>query len=62
MTGHRKLAMLYGVVITLVVLFLMWATGGTPPGGIWLFSIVCGLAGGATFAMILAIGKKGRGP
>ncbi|MEL6476524.1 MAG: hypothetical protein AAFR17_04290 [Pseudomonadota bacterium] len=58
MTDAQKLSLLYGVVIAGAVLFLMLVSGGTPPGGVWLFSAVCGIAGGATFAL-LAQKRKG---
>ncbi|MEM7505707.1 MAG: hypothetical protein AAF415_03095 [Pseudomonadota bacterium] len=52
MSDARKLGLLYGVVIAAAVLFLMLVTGGTPPGGVWLFSAVCGLLGGVTLALL----------
>lgn len=52
MSEAQKLGLLYGVVIAGVVLFLMLATGGTPPGGVWLFSALCGVLGGATLALL----------
>ncbi|MEM0942979.1 MAG: hypothetical protein AAGI70_03440 [Pseudomonadota bacterium] len=58
MSQVQKLSLLYGVVIAGVVAFLMLTTGGTPPGGIWVFSAVCGIAGGATFALL---GRKAGG-
>ena len=59
MSDTQKISLLYGAVIAGAVLFLMLATGGTPPGGVWLFSAVCGIAGGATFAL-LAQKRTGR--
>ncbi|MEM8793120.1 MAG: hypothetical protein AAGE80_15985 [Pseudomonadota bacterium] len=58
MTQVQKMALLYGVVIAGAILFLMIVTGGTPPGGVYLFSLVCGIAGGATFALL---GRKAGG-
>ncbi|MEM9046544.1 MAG: hypothetical protein AAGC81_17825 [Pseudomonadota bacterium] len=60
MTQVQKMALLYGVVITGAVLFLMIVTEGTPPGGIYLFSILCGIAGGATFALLGRMAGGGK--
>lgn len=52
MTRIRRLALLYGMVIAGAVLFLMIVTDGAPPGGIYLFSVACGVAGGAVFDIL----------